>query len=143
MNRERLIEAIQVLKDVHERNLTFNYSYWGRRDKDTLSPEKVQHTCNTEACAGGYLALHPPFNAQDLVPLALNDLTPVLKYNTDCDAHGTHALAEFFDIGLTDARRIFVEAAHYFPDRPSNQKITALDIAELLQKLLDQNLEAK
>jgi len=143
MNHKRLIEAIQVLKDVHEKNLAFNYSYWGRRDKDTISSEKVQHTCNTEACAGGYLALHPPFNAQGLVPLALNNLTPVLKYHTGCEVQGTDALAKFFDIGFTNARRIFVNAAHYFPDRPSYQKITALDIAELLQKLLDKDLEAE
>ena len=123
MHHERLAEAIEVLKEVHEKNLAFDYDQWGM---------KGNHNCGTVACAGGYLALHAPFNKQGLCPMERECLTPLYG-----DYTGVGALAKFFDIQRKDAIDIFI----YAHEQPSLNKkypkqVTALDIVNLLQNLL-------
>ncbi len=125
MHHERLIEAIRVLKEVHEKNLAFDYTDWGEVSDS--------HTCETVACAGGYLALHKPFNKQGLRPKQRFCLTPL--YGNDI---GVGALAKFFDIAYKDADDIFVNAhTQSSIDKEDAEEVTALDIANLLQNLLD------
>jgi hypothetical protein len=122
MHHERLAEAIRVLKEVHEKNLAFDYTSWG----------KDSHTCGTVACAGGYLTLHAPFNAQGLWPRQRYCLTPLYDDYTD-----VAALAEFFDIDFEDADDIFVTAYKQSSiGKEDPTQVTALDIANLLQNLL-------
>jgi hypothetical protein len=124
MHYDRLIEAISVLKEVHEKNLAFDYTNWG---KVTDS-----HTCGTVACAGGYLTLHAPFNAQGLWPNKRECLTPLYG-----DYVGIGALAKFFDIDHEDTIAIFATAHRQSSiGKEDREQITALDIANLLQNLL-------
>jgi hypothetical protein len=124
MNYERLAEAIRVLKEVHEKNLAFDYTDWGE--------VYDSHTCETVACAGGYLTLHAPFNAQGLWSSHRYYLTPLYG-----DYIGVSALAKFFDISFKDADAIFVFAHKQSSiGKECPQQVTALDIANLLQNLL-------
>jgi hypothetical protein len=124
MHHERLIEAIKVLKEVYEKNLAFDYTDWGEASDS--------HTCETVACAGGYLALHKPFNKQGLRPKQRFCLTPLYG-----DYIGIGALAKFFDIDHEDADDIFVNAhTQSSVDKEGPEQVTALDIANLLQNLL-------
>jgi len=87
--------------------------------------------------------LHEPFNKQGLLPKSKNCLNP--RYH---DFYGSEALAAFFEISWEAASTIFVFAAEMgtlvnipkeLPLLHKNcpSQITALDIATLLQALLD------
>ena len=122
MNIERMKETIALLHRVHNKEgefakAKFDYSRWGYG---------TVHTCGMSACAGGYMTLHPPFVAEGLKPEAKGYLAPTFQNKSD-----EEALALFLGIAVYKARRIFMDL------KSDQSQVTALDVANSLQELLD------
>jgi hypothetical protein len=124
MNIERMKMAIERLNNLPEdRGRTFDYTTFLK-----------QKDCGTLACAGGELALYPPFMEMGL---AMNKVG-VISFNYVIYKWNTDALAEFLDISDNEAWNAFIMLSNILGIEAN--KITAKHVADYLQKLLDAEL---
>lgn len=91
----------------------------GRGDGYIASKAQMtKHACGTTACAAGWAAIYPPFNALGL--FADRYGRPSVKHpNT-----GYNSCAAFFDMSFEEARNTF--SGEYFEEAGLTQKQTAL-----------------
>lgn len=57
MNRERILYAIELMKQVRDEGKKLDMTGWQQSD----TPAKDFHTCGTACCFGGWLAISPKF----------------------------------------------------------------------------------
>ena len=133
MNRERLENAIRVLKQVREDN--FNMRLWYSGGRSTLRAAPKENTdCGFVACAVGHMAMDPWFNAQGLELELLDDdvvYVPAVNGNTRGCAYAR--IAEFFDIrDVEGARHLFSQHSYAGGWRP----VKPAQVIERIEKLL-------
>jgi hypothetical protein len=147
MNIERLSHLIAILQDVEARKLPFDMDQW---------LGEWEHGCGTAACAFGYGALDPKFQAEGLrlrftlAQRALGEpgtieITTTEQYTAATrdqigqiepvfgERVGFSAVCAFFDIPLSTADYVF-NAANYSGTDPS--KITPDRVIRRLEKVL-------
>jgi hypothetical protein len=98
MNKKRLIKAYHILKTIPPGNLDLRT--W------KASGYSTEPTCNTIACAAGWLAMHPDFNEKGLTSAVSG--TPYYKFPSGAShSTGYGAMSKFFAISLKDSVRLF------------------------------------
>jgi hypothetical protein len=95
-------DAIAVIRGIPKKRIDLDG--WQQNslpgDDDSAAENASQIKCGTIACAGGWLALYPPFQELGLHP----DATGVPCYG---DHTAMAALARFFEISELQARALF------------------------------------
>lgn len=141
MNIERLKHQIEILQDVAARGAHFDMDQWAG---------EWDHGCGMAACAFGYGALDPAFQAEGLRLRFTNadrrrEITTIEEYNAICreagqfepafDGHvGFSAAVQFFDISMEYADWLF-NAANYRGLDPS--AITPGHVIARIERLLE------
>lgn len=120
MNESLFKDAIAIIDGIPEARLKLES--WQSQDGIVENTEKI--TCNTIACAGGWLALHPTFQAMGLFPSSSTGM-PVLEVNGGYRLIGSKALAHIFDMPIPQAQDLFSSrtTSEYedFPDESDRQ----------------------
>ena len=108
MNIERLTKLAELLYWVAAEHKPFDLTVW-INDQDpyseTFDPQRKAGECGTAACAVGYAACDPWFNAQGL---SLVDGEPAIR---DVE-EGWDSVEIFFDLGEGDARHLFCSSRY-------------------------------
>lgn len=118
MNRERLKILVEVLDRVEAEGGKFDMDRWvepvGRQPDGTPAPP----SCNTAACAMGWAAVEPRFNAMGLKLRVMRSyLSPNSTWYepTFNGLNGMEAACEFFDLTLDDTAYLFDPTAYCKP----------------------------
>ena len=110
MNRERIQDAITMMKDVTHRH--FNMSGWQHEQPGHIikiaQTEFELHTCGNTACFAGHLALSPEF--QDAGGLVSKTGAPMFN-----GVRYAEAVAEYFDIPYELARDLTLPRRNFYP----------------------------
>lgn len=106
MNIERLTKLAELLDKVAAANKPFNLAVWiNDPDSETSDPQHKAGECGTVACAVGYAACDPWFNAQGL---SLVGGEPAITGVEE----GWDSVELFFDLGEGDARYLFCSSRY-------------------------------
>jgi hypothetical protein len=103
-------DAIAAIDGIPDARLKLNrwqcgsgYESFSSRPRIVTRTERI--TCDTIACAGGWLALHPLFRARGLRPEAFNGIPTIGR--GDRKSEGSRALAILFGISGVEANTLF------------------------------------
>ncbi|HXP50985.1 MAG TPA: hypothetical protein VN922_13585 [Bacteroidia bacterium] len=98
MNKKRLIKAYSILKTIPQGNLDLRT--W------KAPGYSIKPTCNTIACAAGWLSMHPDFAGEGLI--SATNGTPFYETPTGKFKYfGYDAMAKFLGISEKDSERLF------------------------------------
>lgn len=127
MNRQRLQKASTFLREVVSKYAPgkFYMRHWVKPGYSP--PAKLDGSCNTAACAVGWLAVR--FHDEGLWIERSNRMTAYVP--TYKDASNWHAVCSFFGLDPEEAVALF-DADQY--EDPRN--VTALDVADRIDALL-------
>ena len=110
MNRERIRDAITMMKDVTHRH--FDMANWQNKDHSYVSrivqTESELHACGNTACFAGHLALAPEF--QKAGGSVSKTGAPVFNGLLEASA-----VAEYFDIPYELARDLTLPRRNFYP----------------------------
>lgn len=102
MNVELLKDAIEIIGGIPDNQ--FDLDMW---QQNGFAKNAEEITCNTIACAGGWLALHPKFQALGLKP-GLGGIPLYVRGDGWFNIlFGMYGLSRFFDIPYEDAEELF------------------------------------
>jgi hypothetical protein len=105
MNFERMNQAIAIIKDIPDDQLSLLYwQHEPEAENETFARDMAQTNCGTLACAAGWLSLHPAMQEQGL--FADRDGEPIHLLGTK-RRYGFNALAQFFDLLISEAEGLF------------------------------------
>ena len=112
MNRERIQDAITMMKDVTHRH--FNMTNWQNEPQGHIiqiaQTESELHACGNTACFAGHLALSPEF--QDAGGLVSKIGAPMFN-----GVRYAEAVAEYFDIPYELAGDLTLRNRDFYPVR--------------------------
>ena len=130
MNRERIQDAITMMKDVTHRH--FNMTGWQNKDHSYVSriaqTESELHACGNTACFAGHLALSPEF--QDAGGLVSETGAPIFN-----DLLEASAVAEYFDIPHELAGDLTLPNRDFYPVK--FRDVEPEHVIEKLEMILD------
>lgn len=122
LNAELLKDAIAIIDGIPSNRVSL--TRWQQTYINGRLVERYLHyvkdasaiTCNTVACAGGWLSLHPKFRECGLFASTNYGGEPVMMVDQKIVHSGFHALARLFDIRYVEARALFCSRRE-FEDR--------------------------
>jgi hypothetical protein len=130
MNRERIQDAITMMKDVTHRH--FNMTDWQNKDPSYVlriaQTKSELHTCGNTACFAGHLALSPEFQkAGGSVSITGAPVFNGVRY--------AEAVAEYFDITYKLAGKLTLNYLHFYP--VEFEDVKPKHVIEKLEMILD------
>lgn len=138
MNNVRLRELKEVLKNAERLHFcSDSWINWTCKEHRITTIEELHNTSGARACAGGYAALHKPFNDQGL-RLDYEGSRPHIIYENDNGyrEYGIFkALDTFFDLGPT--KTLYLFASFEYPGCYA----TSEDVIERIEILLRERKE--
>ena len=130
MNRERIQDAITMMKDVTHRH--FDMANWQNKDHSYVSrivqTESELHACGNTACFAGHLALSPEF--QDAGGSVSKIGAPMFN-----GVRYAEAVAEYFDIPYELAGNLTLPGGDFYPVKFRDVKPE--HVIEKLEMILD------
>lgn len=132
MNEERMHQTIDFLRTIPDE--AFYYSSWfTHMDFEGEWEGKEIHDCGTQACAAGWMARYPLFQAQGF-KISESGTYPEFRH-----LYGISAIADFLDIDRGMAKVIFINLGeYYFADLAFSERIIfARHVAQALEEYLN------
>jgi hypothetical protein len=127
MNKERMLQSVEFLRSIPDE--AFYYSSWfTHHDFEGDLEGQLIHDCGTQACAGGWMARAPIFQAQGLT------ISGAERYPAFHNLVGASALAAFLDIDIDAAKVIFLWVDDYYE---LSCEVKARHVAQALEDYLN------